>query len=169
MGVVENWEIREDTKDYMELTISGPDWGSDILKNRIVTGQWVQKRDNTGALDSTDTEVTIAQITHDLLTMTSNYPAADITAEDQGVIVPAVASLEGGDIQLSVFNANYEFLDDKLHELDEIAGTIHYIDPDKNFVQKYPEDSASSAATDILLTDDNTDATAIAWIVTGKH
>jgi hypothetical protein len=166
LGVIESWEINEDNKNFMDMTISGPDWGSDILKNRVVTGQWVQERDSNGDLVASDTRTTIAQITHDLLTLTSNYPAADITVEDQGVIVPAVASLEGGDIPLSVFNANYEFLDDKLHELDEIAGTIHYIDPDKNFVQIYPTGSATSSTADILLTDDNTDSTATAWPAT---
>jgi hypothetical protein len=169
-GVIESIEIYEQNKNYMYVTISGPDWGSDVLKNRVVTGQWAQLRASDGTLDASDTATTVSQITHDLLTQTSSYPTGDIAAGDatgssstQGIIVPAVDDLEGKGFPLSVFNANYEPLDDKLHELDEIAGIIHYVDPDKNYVSKAPTDSTSSLPADILLTDDNTDATALAW------
>ena len=44
LGVIESIDIDEANPNFMNITISGPDWGSDIMKNRIVNGQWCRTR-----------------------------------------------------------------------------------------------------------------------------
>lgn len=166
-GVIESWEVKEDQKDFMHLRLQGPDWGSDILKHRVVNGQWVQKKNAAGtAVDTTDTTTTIKQIVLDLLQKDQAYPfylnGSVITAEDQGITVSA-ANIAPIDYQLAVFNANMEFLDDKLQELDDLGGAFHYVDPDKNFIMKQLFPSSSALPAEILLTDDNADSVGVAW------
>ena len=161
-GVIESWKINESNKNFMYLTISGPDFGSDILQNRIVTGQWAQELDSNGDVVTTDEKTTIRQIVLDLLTETKSYPTGEVTAEDQGISVTST-NIEGDDLKLKAFNANYEFLGDKLQALDDINGTVHFVDPEKVFYMKFPE-TVTGTSSGILLTDDNTDATAIAWL-----
>lgn len=169
LGVIESIEINEQNKNYEEVVISGPDWGSNILKNRVVSGQWIQKRTGGTTLDSTDNKVLCQQIAQDLLTQTQYYAGLDFAVDDQGVAVsdsnffPSVAS--GNGIRVPIFTANYEFLDDKLRELDDIDGSIHYIDADKNFIRTQFNASTSSLPATFLFTDDHTDTTA--W-VSGK-
>lgn len=167
-GVIESWEIKEDQKDFMHLRIQGPDWGSDILKHRVVNGQWVQKKNAAGtAVDTTDTTTTIKQIVLDLLQKDQSYPfylnGSVITAEDQGIVVDT-ANVAPIDYQIAVFNANMEFLDDKLQELDDLGGAIHYVDPDKNFIMKQVFPSNTALPAEILLVDDNSDSVGTTWV-----
>src|SRR3990167_5112143 len=38
-GIIEKIEIQEPHKNFLDVTFSGPDWGSSILKNRVVIGE----------------------------------------------------------------------------------------------------------------------------------
>src|SRR3990167_2479358 len=69
LGIIETTEITQPNKNYFELKISGPDWGSYILKSRIVSRSWTQKRTGT-VIDTTDNTTLVSQIVDDLLTET---------------------------------------------------------------------------------------------------
>ena len=167
-GVIETWSIDEQNKNFMNLTISGPDFGSDILKNRIVFGKWAQLIDSNGDADTTDSSTTVRQIIIDMLTKGAYYPDQTnlVTAEDQGIIITST-NIKGEDLTLKSFSANYEFISDKLQSLGEIGGMMFWVDPDKNFYMDYPT-TISNSSSGVLLTDDNTDATAIAWLPVTK-
>ena len=167
LGVIEEIVIDETNKNFMSVTLAGPDWGSDLLKNRIVNYQWDQKRDSLGALDSSDTSTLIKNIVDDLLNDTQSYPSAavdGITAVSQGLIYNS-SNITPINYSLPTFSARYEFLDDKLQELDDLSLSYHYVDADKNFIMDMLNTSSTSAPATILFTDDVSDATA--W-VSGK-
>ena len=168
-GVIESVTISEQNKNSMVIELQGPDWGSDILKNRVISYQLVQKRTSGTTLDDTDSNVTIQQIVIDLLTKDRCYPlfnnGAATTTEDQGITVSA-SNITPATRRISQFTASYEFLDDILQTLDDMGDSIHYVDPDKSFIMKQVIVSGTSLPTEILLTDDNTDATATAWVAT---
>ena len=168
LGVVESWEIQENNKNFMYLKIKGPDFGTNILKNRIVFGKWAQTLDSSGNPDITDDSTSIQNIVIDMLTKEVHYPDQTnlVTAEDQGIIVTS-ANIKGEDLVLKSFAANYEFIGDKLQSLGEIGGMIYWVDPDKNFYFDHPT-TLTSSSSGILLTDDNTDATALAWLPVTK-
>ncbi len=161
LGIIETTEIIQPNKNYFDLKISGPDWGSYILKSRIVARSWTQKRNGT-ALDTTDNTTLVSQIVDDLLTETQSYPNNDYSVVDSGLVFSS-SNVTLPTIRLPDFNANYEKLDDKLAVLDDICGTIHYVDPDKVFYMKQQNISASSAPATILFTDDYTDSIATGW------
>lgn len=167
LGVIEEIVIDETNKNFMSVTLSGPDWGSDLLKNRIVNYQWDQKRDSLGALDSSDTSTLIKNIVDDLLNDTQSYPSAavdGITVVSQGLIYNS-SNVTPINYSLPTFSARYEFLDDKLQELDDLSLSYHYVDANKNFIMDMLNTSSTSAPATILFTDDVSDATA--W-VSGK-
>lgn len=168
LGVVESWEIQENNKNFMNLRIKGPDFGTDILKNRIVLGKWAQKLDSNGNPDTTDTSTSIRQIIIDMITKGTYYPDQTnlVTAQDQGIVITN-SNIKGEDLILKSFGANYEFIGDKLQSLGEIGGMIYWVDPEKNFYFDHPT-TLTSSSSGILLTDDNTDATALAWLPTTK-
>lgn len=163
LGVIANIVIDEPNKNFMKVTLSGPDWGSDILKNRIVTYQWDQNK-TSGVLDKTDTSTTIINIVTDLLNTTKCYPSGavdGITAASQGILIDSSKILPI-DISLPTFGARFEFLDDKLQELDDYGISYHYVDPDKYFIMSQNSISTTSAPAIILFTDDVNDATS--WV-----
>jgi hypothetical protein len=161
LGKIETIEIEEPNKNLMYVTISGPDWGSDVLKNLVVNNSWVQKKDvaNQDLFDTADRRTTIGQITKDLMSEPGAYNLETnyrITATDLGVILttgnyPDITN----SYQVPQFEANAEKLDDKLTELDELGGTTHFVDADKTFFMKATEVISPSG---ILLTDDENDA-----------
>ena len=161
LGVIEEIVIDESNKNFMSVTLSGPDWGSDLLKNRVVNYQWDQRRNSSGVLDTTDTSTTIKNIIDDLLNDTQSYPSGavdSITAVSQGLVYDS-ANVLPIDYSLPTFSAKYEFLDDKLQELDDYGLSYHYVDPNKNFIMSQLNISSSSAPATILFTDDHTDST----------
>ena len=158
-GIIERKEINESQKDFMSVTLSGPDWGSFILKSKLVNGQWIQLKLGTG-LDPTDDTVLISQIVDDLITSSQVTPAAEYSASDLGVVFSA-SNVVVPEIRMPQFEANFEYMDDKITELDNIAGTTHYIDASKNFIMKNP--SLVTSFSGILLTDDHTAALATGW------
>ena len=161
LGVIEDIEILENNPNFMEVLLTGPDFGSDILKNRIVNYQWDQRRNSAGELDVTDDSTSIINIVNDLLVDTQSYPSGAVdssTVENQGIIVN-VNNILPISYQLPVFSAKYEFLDDKLQELDDYGLSYHYVDPDKSFHMYQLSTSTTSAPVEVLFTDDVNDAT----------
>lgn len=162
LGIIEEIVIDEINKNFMKVTLSGPDWGSDLLKSRIVNYQWDQRRDSTGVLDTTDQSTTIKNIVDDLLNDTQSYPSGavdSITVVSQGLVYDTNNVLPI-DYQLPTFSARFEFLDDKLQELDDYSLSYHYVDPDKNFIMSQLGISTTSDPATILFTDDVNDSTA---------
>ena len=160
LGVIEDIVIEEPNQNTMMVTLSGPDFGSDILKNRVVLGQWDQRK-TSGVLDTSDDSTSIINIVNDLLNDTQMYPAgaADSnTAVAQGIVYDANTVLPIS-YQLPSFSARYEFLDDKLQELDDLGLSYHYVDPDKKFHMYQLSTSTTAVTSDILFTDDINDAT----------
>jgi len=104
LGIIENIEINEPNKDLMEITLSGPDWGSDILKNRVVNDSWIQRKDLTdpNKVDTTDNSTTQQQIAIDLLTRSKTYPDRNypVPIDTQGMTVSA-GNIAGSDLQIS--------------------------------------------------------------------
>ena len=158
-GIIERKEINESQKSFMSVTLSGPDWGSFILKSKLSNGQWIQLKSGTG-LDATDDNVLISEIVSDLVTSSQYTPAVEYSAVNLGVVYSA-SNIVVPEIRMPQFEANFEYLDDKLTELDNIAGTTHYIDSSKNFIMKDPSLVASFSG--ILLCDDYTAALATGW------
>lgn len=162
-GVIESLGDDYVNLNFRDPFIDGPDWGSDILQWRIVNGAWHQDREADGiTIDSTDLSTLIKQLVTNLFTDTQAYPLNDITVEDQGIVVNS-ANINPPDISIADFECNLEYLEDKLKELDEYGGTIHYVDPDKNFKMEHPGAASSPLPADILLTDDYADSVALSW------
>ena len=162
LGIIETIIIDENNKNYMSVKISGPDWGSDLLKNRVVSFQFDQSTTDTGAVDNTDDSTTITNLITKILSDTQSYPtgAADgITPVSQGLVVSA-ANILPIDIQIPTFSARFEYLDDKLQELDDYSLSYHYVDPDKNFIVK--QLNTSTEQVTVLFTDDVNDS--ILWV-----
>lgn len=163
LGIVETIKDIESTPELMDITLSGPDWGSNILKNRIIDQDWIQDKQSDGiTLDNTDDTVLISQIVEDLLTQNSSYFVEnDVTIEDQGVIVSS-ANITPNDLRIAQFSARMETADDKLDELDEYGNAIHYIDAEKIFYMKEVPLFTSSTPT-FMISDNETDAAVVAW------
>lgn len=161
LGLIREIEIEEPNKNLMRIKLSGPDWGSQTLKSRIVNRNWIQKLSGTTP-DTSDNTTLVSQIVGDLLTSTQSYPQADFTVENQGLVYSSSNVLVPV-IQLPSFSANYEKLEDKLTELDDISGTIHYVDADKTFHMRQSFISTSSAPATYLFTDDYDDSVASTW------
>ena len=159
-GIIERKEIDESQKSFMNVTLSGPDWGSFILKSRLINGQWIQKRDSADVLDVTDNLTLISAIVSDLLTTTGVSIASEYAVTSLGVVYSA-SNVVVPSIRIPQFESNFEYLDDKLTELDGFAGTTHYIDANKNFIMKDP--SLISSFSGILLADDYTNVIATGW------
>lgn len=167
LGVIEEIVIDESNKNYMSVTLSGPDWGSDLLKNTIVNFQYEQKHLSTGAVNTADDSTSIINLISKILNDTQSYPsgAADgITAVSKGLVYDS-ATVIPISFQLPVFNARYEFLDDKLQELADYGLSYYYVDPDKKFRMYQLGISNTAGPATILFTDDVNDATT--W-VSGK-
>ena len=164
LGVIEEIVIEETNKNFMSVTLSGPDWGSDLLKNTIVLFQYDQNLLSTGAVDPSDDKTSILNLVSRILNDNMSYPTATYTAVNRGLIYDATTVIPVSH-QLSTFSARYEFLDDKLQELDDLSLSYHYVDPDKKFHMYNLAFSSTSAPATILFTDDVNDATS--W-VSGK-
>jgi len=161
LGVIEDIVIEEPNQNTMMVTLSGPDFGSDILKNTIVNFQYQQTLQTDGSVNTSDDTTSILNLIPKILQDVQSYPsgAADlVTAETKGIIYDATTVIPIS-YQLPVFNASYEFLDDKLQELDDYSLSYHYVDPDKKFHMYQLSTSTTAAPTEILFTDDINDAT----------
>lgn len=162
--IIEEALINLKGRNFTPVTLSGPDWGSALLKHTVVNGSWIQKKQSNGVdLDMTDTSTKLKTIISELVSNTSKYPVRSdgITAATKGLVYNS-ANVTPPDYTVPQFYANMEFLDDKLSEIDEIAGTIHYVDFNKNLIVKSPTLTSSG----ILLTDDTADTVASGWDTT---
>ena len=165
LGVIEEIVIDESSKNYMSVTLSGPDWGSDLLKNTVVNFQYEQDLTSTGSVDINDDSTSIINLISRILNDTQSYPSGSvdsITAISRGLVYDATTVIPIS-YQLPVFNARYEFLDDKLQELDDLSLSYHYVDPDKKFHMYQLSISTTSSPATILFTDDVNDN--ISWTV----
>jgi len=167
LGVLENITVDESGPNYMQITLDGPDWGSDILKNRICLYYKVQRylADNI-TYDPNDPNVTIVQILTDLLTSTLAYPFNDITVANQGIVFSASnvdTSIQN--VRIPQMMANLEHLDDKLSELDNWCNAVHYVDANKNYIMKpaVSNTSPTPATGTWLFTDSVSDSLIASW------
>ena len=164
LGVIEEIVIDEINKNFMSVTLSGPDWGSDLLKNTIVNFQYQQDLNDDGSQNTNDDTTSILNLISKILNDNMSYPTATFTVVNKGLVYDATTVIPIS-YQIPVFNARFEFLDDKLQELDDLSLSYHYVDPDKKFHMYNLAFSSTSAPATILFTDDVSDATA--W-VSGK-
>jgi len=163
LGVIETIEIEEPNKNLMFVTISGPDWGSDILKNRVINGSWIQRRlaGDPTQVDTADNSTKISQIISDMVSVSNRY--LDLngpTVAQQGIVYSSTYVVPSPDLQVSQFEANAEKIDDKLSALDDLSGSVHYVDPNKNLVVK---PALMASASGVLITDDVNDSVASTW------
>ena len=158
-GIIERKEIVEPMKNLMEVTLSGPDWGSYILKSKLINRSWIQDRTGDDLNDS-DNSTLVSQIIDDMITETASTPTGEYSLTDLGVVYSS-ANITVPSVKFPEFAANMEFADDKLTEIDNLTGTTHYIDPSKNLIVKDP--TVTAASSGILLADDYTAAVALAW------
>lgn len=167
-GIIESIEINEPNMNLMEITLTGPDFGSNILKHRVIQGYWEQYKTGDGiTLDTTDTHTTPTQIAQDMLNISGNYPTSDgVTAATQGIVVTASNMVALNNTPLAQFTVLLEILDDKISEIDAIAQTTHYVDANKNFIMKPPTLSTTGLPADHLLVDDYSDTVALTWDAT---
>lgn len=164
-GIIEDIVITEKNPNFATITLSGPDFGSAILKHTIVNGQWIQRKASNGVdLDTTDTTTLLFNIIDDMVSNTAIYPVVSdgITAYTKGLNAVSASFCMPPPLTIPQFYANMEFLDDKLSELDEIGMTTHYVDFDKNLIVK------QNTLTDsgILLVDNPADSVAATWNTT---
>lgn len=166
LGVITSTKVETFNRNYAQVTLSGIDWGSYILASRIINYSWRQLLLPDGSTDPTDTSTNIRQIVLDILTKAACYPTQDpIGSTDgtlsQGMIVTSANITAGADVQLPALSAGFEIVEDKLKQLDGLAiNAVHWVDADKTFYMARP----SATDSGILLVDDNTDATALAWL-----
>ena len=164
LGVIEEIVIEETNKNFMSVTLSGPDWGSDLLKNTIVNFQYQQDLNDDGSQNTNDDTTSILNLISKILNDNMSYPTATFTVVNKGLVYDATTVIPIS-YQIPVFNARFEFLDDKLQELDDLSLSYHYVDPNKKFHMYNLAFSSTSAPATILFTDDVNDS--ISW-VTGK-
>lgn len=164
-GVIETIEVNMVGPNFAKLTLSGPDFGSPILKHTVVNGQWIQRKQSNGVdLDTSDTTTRPYEIIDDMISTTAVYPVVSdgITAQGKGLNAISATYCQPPNFTIPQFYANMEFIDDKLSELDEICQTTHYVDYDKNLVVK----QSTLTASGILLTDNPSDSVASTWDTT---
>lgn len=182
-GVVEKITIKEDSNVRTEVTLTGYDWGTDVLHGRIVNLYAEQKRLVDGvSYDTTDKTTNIYMLVKKLLGAVlgsdgtidySAYPGDKdnvsnrFSVRDQGLIVSTIAynattlgdsnMIDTGN-SIPVININLTRLTDALAQLMAINQTTYFVKPDKTFVMRAPFDSATGALpSGILITDDYND------------
>lgn len=166
-GMIRDIIITEPTSNYMQIQFVGPDWWSDIAKNRITSFARIQKPSASGiGYDNTDQNANVGQIAMDLLNLPTSYTFPDVTAAQQGIIVDSTKIDPGllgtGGSKVPQFISNFEKLDDKLSELDVWGSSIHYFDPDGNFYMR-PAAVVPDIKGSWLFTDDINDSLAPTW------
>lgn len=168
-GIIETIDDYEPNKNLMQVTFSGLDWGTDMLSGRIVSLYKEQRRLSDGKnLDPSDTSTNIAKLQALVCGVNQDNPnAADeaypgdefntrFTAVDQGLNV-LLTNIDDTGASVPKFEANLERLQEVLNSLDELANTLHYVDPDKNLIVKKAGGVLGSPAN-VLLTDDANDS-----------
>lgn len=163
LGVIETIEIDEVNPNLMYISLSGPDWGSNLLKHRVIFGSRIQKKllsDQT-QLDNTDDNALASNIVTSVLSNEEWYPDTvyPLPCTDFGLVVDA-SNITISPIHISQFEANFERIGDKFSEIDDMTDSRHYVDPDKNFIMQ-PRTTVSPSG--LLLTDSPNSALAVGW------
>lgn len=154
LGTIEEIETEEWSRKWMDVVLRGPDWGSDLLRGRVVNGYWEREKLSDGETpDPADTSTETSNLRKLLLQDPNAYLVPDIAADDMGLVVNP-ANIQTSGVYLSQFASNGETLNDKLGELDAEDGQVHWVDPDKNFHSK----AATITDPGILITDDYKDS-----------
>ena len=82
LGIVETVETYEPNLNLTTITLSGPDFGSNILKRRILDRSWTRAKESDGITLANDVTVLISQIVSDIITgAESLYVETDPTIE----------------------------------------------------------------------------------------
>lgn len=169
LGSIEHIIIEEPNQSMYFIHLTGPDWGSDIIRNRIINYGWYQQKlVASNNPDSGDLGTRVGTLAKAVLQNAPVYPNQynNATIEGMGVVVDDANIFAGtdGGVSLPYFEASFEYAGDKLDELAAYAGAYWYVDPDKNFVMKsVPIDQSTVPDSGILLTDDYTDPVAASW------
>lgn len=166
-GMIRDISIKESISNHMQIIITGPDWWSDIAKNRITSFARIQKPAASGiGYDNSDLNAVVSQIASDLIKLPTSYTFPDVTAEQQGIVVNLAnidPNLQGTNgTKVPQFISNFEKLDDKLSELDVWGSSIHYFDPDGNFYMR-PAAIQPDPKGSWLFTDDPNDSISATW------
>lgn len=164
-GIIESITINEKGPNFMSIDLSGPDFGSAILKHTVVQGAWIQRKQSNGVdLDMTDTNTLIYNIINDMISNNQYYPVPTdgITAQTKGLNAVSSTFCQPPSLPLAQFYANTEFIDDCLTRLDDEGMTMHFVDYNKNLVVKSPV----AVDSGILLVDSTADSVAATWDTT---
>lgn len=169
LGIIESIEIEEPTKNLMRVTISAPDWGSDLLKHIVVNGSWRQRRltGSPNLADPNDNTTTVLQIISDLVSRADKQTNTQRpTAVQFGLVYSASNIQIDPNFKIPQFEANNEKLEDKLSAIDDVTGTNHFIDANKNLIVT---PNLQWTNSDILLVDDVNDSVAASWAAGQDH
>lgn len=159
LGLVDKMSVTESNPKWMDVELSGKDWGSVLLGGLKVNNAVIQKTTDGTTPDPTDPYSKAKQIYQDMCTDPSWYPAQGnvIKATDLGLVVNP-ANINISDFNFPQFYANMESLEDKMTEIDNYLGTYHYVDPSQNLIVKQVGSEISAPL--MLFTDDYDDTVA---------
>lgn len=169
LGAIEHIIIEEPNQSIYYIHLTGQDWGSTIIRNRIIQYGWYQQKVvGSSDPDPTDLNTRVGTLVKDILQQSAVYPNQynNTTIEGMGVVVNNANIFAGGDggVSLPYFEASFEYAGDKIDELASYAGAYWYVDPNKNFVIKsIPLDQSTVPDSGVLLTDDYNDSAASSY------
>jgi hypothetical protein len=159
LGMIEKRSFVQPFKSWTDLVITGVDWGTGLLSNRIVNGYYEQRKLGDGVTaDTNDTSTNIKNIIMDFLTNRDKYLLAGTSIQDNGLVVDTANIADSGR-SLENFKMDAQPAEDILRLLNDEDGMIHYVDGAKRFVRKFPTATPSG----ILLVDNPKDSIALGW------
>lgn len=159
LGVLEKLTFLERSRHWVDLQLTGIDWGSHIEHWRVLNGYYEQRKLGDGLTpDLTDTSTKIKNMIIDFLTNRDRYLFPGVSIQDQGGIISS-SNIEDSGRSLDNFKMDGQTAADVLRTLDDEDGMIHYWNGAKEFIRRYPTATPSG----ILLTDDPKDSIALAW------
>jgi hypothetical protein len=170
-GVIEKINVFEPNMNLMEITLSGFDWGTDLLSGRLISLSRTQLKQDDGKTPlATDLRTSIKNLQmlvcgYDNILGAASYEAypGDTAQQrfsliDQGLTVSSANITETG-ASVPKFEANLERAQEVLNSLDELANTSHYVTPAKELKIRPADDLGFDAPT-VFLTDDVNDGSA---------
>lgn len=159
LGVVELRSFSEPNRNWVDMIITGVDWGTSKETWRVGNAYYERRKLGDGVTpDPDDDSTNIKNIVLDLLRNRDRYLLPGISMEDQGVVVDSANIVDSGRL-LDNFKVDAQPIRDALAILDDEDGTIHYYDGAKKFIRKFPTVTPSG----ILVTDDYKDSVALGW------
>jgi hypothetical protein len=160
LGTITSMKFESSGPNEGYVTISGIDWGSYILKRRVIYYSWHQRLDSEGEPDITDTSVAIKNIVRDIIENEAVYPST-VTLANAGVIYDeALIDSQLKDLLIPQLGGNFQYIDDVLRTIDGIAISAHHgVNADKKFFMRRSVNNPSG----ILLVDDQFDVEAVTY------